>query len=247
MRVWGKSLRILLWLTLVAVGSSFVAPFAVLGAGVLGVWLVIGRENLWLRIIVIVAYLLPTLLFSEEYTPFSFMILLVLGSSILIGYLANMILKLLCNVPIPSMQFGLWEVGGWMLALSLVFTYCRLANIPPDYLNRFGIFVIVTSSACIALNVVLACCPFFIPKPLRFDELWNVAIVSQFLLMPLVEWTVCCVIGVLLMNKDSSTMGTIFFFLYIMHVIGIIFVMLVAYPMDKDGYFRDEATEKELT
>ncbi len=245
MRVLGKSPWITIWLLVLATFSAFVPPLALLGAGVLGIWMVIGRENFWLRIMITSVYFLPSLQHRFEGPVLQLIVLL---ASVLLSYLANMLLKSLCKIPVPSAQFGLWEIGGWILVLSLVFTYFRLADIQMKHIDRVEAVLNVICAVCIAFNIVLTCCPFFVPKSLRFDKLWITAFGSQLLVMPLLEALACLSFVALIgRNVTASQISALFLGLFILHPLGLFFVMFVAWPMDADGYFRSDDPKKELT
>lgn len=246
MRVFGKSLVTMVWLSVMATLSSFVPPLALLGFGVLGIWLVIGRENFWLRIVLTAIYFLPSLQYRYEVPLIQ---LVVLIFSILMSYLMHIILRWFGKAPVRRTQFGLWQLGVWVLALSLMFTALRFIDIPFELKRTVDVIemtIVLMVIACVTLNVVLVCCPFFVPKPKRTTRLWIIAFVSPLLILPFLEALTCGVIVAIEPAIPVSEAVEVVGFILIMHPIGFLFIMLLAWPMDADGYFQNDSSTKEL-
>ena len=243
MRVLGKSPLILTWLLLLVFASWFWYPLAVLVAAVLGIWMVIGRDEFWLRVLFAVVYFLPCLQRPYE-MAFE---LFVLMSSVLISFLATMILKKLNGASIRGAQFGLWEVGGWMLTLGFIFTFFRFADLDQDHIDIQEVIVSGVIAIWFAINVVLACLPFLVPEQERSSKLWLVAVLSTLLVMPLIEISLINLFLSLINeltfgNMIWTALASVFF-----RTFGLFYVYFLTWPMDVDGYFRSDDPKKELT
>ncbi|PQO46174.1 hypothetical protein [Blastopirellula marina] len=209
--------------------NAFVPIFSPLLAGMLGLWLVLGRPGVWVRIGIVAAGVFVLGLGSARFILF---LLLIVLSTAAMTYGMSQLMAVVSRTAYRGTQFSLWEVAGMMLAMGLVCGAIRLIFQQESMLFFDEVqFVTLTAQAfAMSANMVLGSLCIFVPEQHRSRRLFQLSAAAVLVVMPGLE------IIVAVANGWGWSMVVL---IPLMHLGGASTLWLMLFPLELAGLFRE--------
>ena len=214
--------------------NAFVPIFSPLLAGMLGLWLVLGRPGVWVRIGIVAVGVFVLGLGSARFILFLLLIVLATGG---MTYGMSQLMAVVSRSPYRGTQFSLWEVAGMMLAMSVVCGAIRLIFMQ-ESMFYFDVeqFVTLTAQAiAVSANMVLGSLCIFVPEQYRTRRRFQLSAAAVLVVMPGLE-----IIAAVATGWGWSMVVLI----PLMHLGAASTLWLMLFPLELAGLFR-EANARE--
>lgn len=209
--------------------NAFVPIFSPLLAGMLGLWLMLGRPGVWVRIGIVAAGVFVLGLGSARFILFLLLIVLATGA---MTYGMSQLMAVVSRAPYRGTQFSLWEVAGMMLAMALVCGAIRLIFQQESMLffDADQFLTLTAQAIAVSANMVLGSLYIFVPEPYRTRRLFQLSAAAVLVVMP----------GLEIIAAVATGWGwRMVVLIPLMHLGGASTLWLMLFPLELGGLFRE--------